>query len=465
MHIRPASIKRPRKESKKDKDKDKDSEKDKKANYQFFNPPSSEETDSSEDSFANESFDDSSEEEGRLNWQKQDTTCYFCNGLHNIFQCLKFFCELTHGQRRKWVIREKRCPFCLRTGHKRNHCDRKRPCRFCKGDHNSCLHVEPKKEVVSRADEGSKNKGSKTGKGPKRQTKEKASNVQNSQTKAHSEDDISSSESDEANVHSSRQSGKVGQHSISLTTFVACVRNPVTGNLTKVNALADSGADHTILSARAAKDLGLWRQGEGSEYYVKGHGGSRGCYLAQKFNLDLLKPDGEKLRGIRVSSYESPCGDLQLESWGDLKQNWEHLRDLPLENPVGDGLVDLVLGSSSLDLMEAVEAARFGPPGGPVAKRTRLGWIVGGRTTLRPEKASEFESRLNFSLGGQIREHKQEMARLELDFKNKMSEQKELYRQAHDKIERRLKAALGKERLLQAGPSKFHLSSGRDWRR
>ena len=331
----------------------KEKEKDKKANYQFFNSPSSDETESSEDSFANESFYDSSEDEGQLHWQRQDTTCDFCKGLHNIFQCLKFFCELSHSQRRKWVIKEKRCPFCLKTGHKRSKCDRKRMCRFCKGEHNSCLHVEPKKEVSEQSGEGSKNKGSKQVKGQKRKTKEKASKSLNNQTQANTEDE-SSSESDEANIHSSRRSGKVGQQSISLTTFVACIRNPSTGNLTKVNALADSGADHTILSARAARDLGLWRDGEGSNYYVKGHGGSRGCYLAQKFDIELLNTDGERLRDIRVSSYESPCGDLQLESWGELKNNWKHLRDLPLTNPVGDGLVDLVLGSSALDLMEAL---------------------------------------------------------------------------------------------------------------
>ena len=431
--------KKAKKESKKEKDKTKD----KKANYQFFNPPSSEDTESSEDSFANESFYDSSEEEGQFNWQKQDTTCDFCKGLHNIFQCLKFFCELTHGQRRKWVIKEKRCPFCLRAGHKRGDCDRKRFCRFCKGDHNSCLHVEPKKEVTVQADEGSKNKGPLRVKGPKRTPKEKASKTQNNQTEARFDVDESSSESDEANIHSSRQSGKVSQHSISLTTFVACIRDPITGNLAKVNALADSGADHTILSARAARDLGLWEQGKGSNYYVKGHGGSRGCYLAQKFDLELLGPDGKKLRGIRVSSYESPCGDLRLERWGELKNDWEHLRDLPLENPVGDGLVDFVLGSSSLDLMEAVEAARFGPPGGPVAKKTRLGWIVGGRTTHRPEKTEKREGRLNFSLGGQIGEHKKELARLELDYETRLSEQKENCRQVCNQLKEDLKKLWG----------------------
>ena len=51
--------------------------------------------------------------------------------------------------------------------------------------------------------------------------------------------------------------------------------------------------------------------------------------------------------------------------------------------------MDLILGSSALDLMEAVKPAVFGPPGGPVAKFTRLGWIVGGRTVLVTSKTQK----------------------------------------------------------------------------
>ena len=87
------------------------------------------------------------------------------------------------------------------------------------------------------------------------------------------------SESDEALVHSYRKAGK---STISLTTFVANLRNPETGEIVAVNALADSGADHTILSARAARGLGLWKEGEGSNYFVKGHGGEQGLLSGAK---------------------------------------------------------------------------------------------------------------------------------------------------------------------------------------
>ena len=425
----------------------------KKANYQFHNHG----YDSSDNSFAEESFEDSSEEEGRLNWQTKESNCDFCKGLHNIFQCIKFFFDLTYGQRRKWVIKEKRCPFCLRIGHRRSNCDRKRACRFCKGDHNSCIHVEPKKEKQKSSEPEKKNKrSSDEGKGHKTIKKDKIT--------AEALGDVfsSSTESDEANVHSSRSSRSVGNNPVSLTTFVARIRDPLSGKLTQVNALADGGADHTILAARTARDLGLWKEGCGSNYYVKGHGGSKGCYTAQKFLIELLDPKGNVIRTIKTSSYEEPCGDLQVENWQTLKSNWKHLANLPLEAPVGDGKVDLVLGTSCLDLMEALEAAVFGPPGGPVAKRTKIGWIVGGKT-VSSSSDSEKTGRLNFSMHHQpghsqetsgsqgsalsLRNNKtlqKQMDLLKRDFECELSELKEKHRQTEAKLRQNLQQIWGR---------------------
>ena len=416
-------------------------DKDKKANYQFFNSPSSY-RDTSEDSFYDETFDDSSDEERQFNWQKKDEICEFCEGLHNIFQCLKFFCELSHKQRRKWVVKEKRCPFCFKNGHNRSNCSRKRMCRFCQGEHNSCIHVEPKKSVPGETEGGKKNKRSQDNTGTKdraetKKNKDKQVNKQMQGAVDSSGD--SSSESDEATVHSSRRSGKVGKKTVSLTTFVANIRDPNTGNLIKVNALADSGADHTILSARAARDLGLWREGEGSNYYVKGHGGSKGCYIAQKFVIEVLDPKGKNLRTLKTSSYENPCGDLRAENWQILKSNWKHLVKLPLEAPVGDGIVDLVLGSSSLDLMEAIEAARFGPPGGPVAKLTKLGWIVGGKTSPLGKR----DSVGSFNLAMRAKEH--EILELKRQQTVTMDELREKYRLKDLKLKASMAALWGRK--------------------
>ena len=62
-------------------------------------------------------------------------------------------------------------------------------------------------------------------------------------------------------IHSSRR--EKGGYTVSLTTFVAKIRDASSGNVLSVNALADGGADHSVLSARAARKLGLWEEGKG----------------------------------------------------------------------------------------------------------------------------------------------------------------------------------------------------------
>ena len=405
----------------------------KNANYQFFRSPSSESsTESWTESDASGSTDDDtdSDGDGYCNLQTKTEVCDFCEGLHNLFKCLKFFYELTYKERRKWVDNGNRCPLCLRAGHDKDNCKAKRVCRFCKGPHNSCIHVE-KKKVASKP--------------PKQPKKPKAVDLTKEKNKAakveqnkflNIEDD--SSESDEGVIHSSRR--EKSNYNVSLTTFVAKIRNPSSGDEMFVNALADGGADHSVLSARAARSLGLWEEGKGSDYFIRGHGGRRGCYTAQKFSIDILGSADELLRKVRVSSYEDPCGDLKIERWDRLKREWPHLKSLPLPEPVGDGVVDLILGSAALDLMEAREPVRFGPPGGPVAKRTSLGWIVGGKT--RPNAGSEaenqVEARCNFSMGG-----RSAFQNLQIKHESETAILRETYRKREDELKHSMKLLWG----------------------
>ena len=309
-------------------------------NYQFFKAPcsgtssSSSEESSEEDSDESET-EDSEAEYGRLHAQKGKEVCYYCEDDHDIFRCDVFCCQLTAKERRAWAKREGRCLVCFRPDHAKNSCGNKRSCRFCGGPHNSLVHVAK--------DSGKKKEKSEPN---KKKTKTKTQPA--------------SSESEEGRVHSSRCPNPGSK--TSLTTFVTRISHPESGQVLWVNALADSGADHTVLSCKAAKSLGLWRENGGRGYKVKGHGGSSEIYSAQDCDICLLDPDGSEVRQMKVKSYESPCGDLKIENWEDLKTEWKHLRNIPLPRPVGNGEVDLILGSSALDLMEAVRPAVFGPP-------------------------------------------------------------------------------------------------------
>ena len=147
-----------------------DPPKTKNANYQFFRSPSSESsTESWTDSDAS-GWSDDSDSDRYCNLQTKAEVCDFCEGLHNLFKCLKFFYDLTYKERRKWVDQSNRCPLCLKSGHEKDDCRTKRVCRFCKGPHNSCIHVEKKKTASKPLKPQKKTKDS-TETGPKKNKK------------------------------------------------------------------------------------------------------------------------------------------------------------------------------------------------------------------------------------------------------------------------------------------------------
>ena len=349
---------------------------------------------------------------------------------------MRFFHDLNHAQRRKWVINEKRCPLCLKAGHRRADCGSGRVCRFCRGDHNSCIHVESKRSGSRGSAGTAADLEAKTAK--KKEKKTKAKGKEKDKEKDLPPRRTQSSESDEALVHSSRRDN-LERQAVSLTTLVTRVRDPKTGQTITVNALADGGADHTILSANAARRLGVWQEGKGENYFVKGHGGSRGCYAAQRFLIELVDAEGKGIREVTLSSYEQPCGDLKIEDWSLLKKHWPHLRKLPLPSPEGEGGVDLILGSSALDLMEAIQPVVFGPPGGPVAKLTKLGWVTGGRTTPVPTPSAS-SGRLNFSQSMQS-----EIAEIRAEYEYKLVEVTEKARVEEEKLRQNLRLLWGRQ--------------------
>ena len=85
------------------------------ANYQFFRSPCSEsstEDSTSSDSGSDSDTDSSSSDDANCNAQTTNQVCDFCEGMHHLFKCIKFFYELTYKERRKWVEAGQRCPLC-----------------------------------------------------------------------------------------------------------------------------------------------------------------------------------------------------------------------------------------------------------------------------------------------------------------------------------------------------------------
>ncbi|XP_028298616.1 uncharacterized protein LOC114460933 [Gouania willdenowi] len=142
-------------------------------------------------------------------------------------------------------------------------------------------------------------------------------------------------------------------------------------------ALLDDGSERTILLQSAAKQLGLKRSKE---------------VLA----LRTVRQEVEKLHGAAVSFTISPAASpdkmysiqnaftaeqLSLAEHFHpvalLQQKYKHLSGLPLP-PLDRVCPMLLIGADYTHLITPIEPVRLGPPGGPAAVKTLLGWTLQG---------------------------------------------------------------------------------------
>ncbi|KAJ7997480.1 hypothetical protein DPEC_G00229450 [Dallia pectoralis] len=155
-------------------------------------------------------------------------------------------------------------------------------------------------------------------------------------------------------------------------------------------ALLDDGSERSMLLPAAARRLGL-----------KG--------TPEKLALRTIRQDVQTLQGASVSFLISPAsgssgtfainGAFTGERLGladhsypvdSLQRKYKHLNGLPLQS--FEGARPLVLiGADQPHLITPIEPVRLGPPGGPAAVRTRLGWTLQGpvkvaKHNLRPQQ-------------------------------------------------------------------------------
>ncbi|XP_026094149.1 uncharacterized protein LOC113066497 [Carassius auratus] len=145
----------------------------------------------------------------------------------------------------------------------------------------------------------------------------------------------------------------------------------------KAYAILDDGSERTILLHNAAQQLGLKGQPE-------------------DLPLRTVRQELQMLTGASVSFHISPLSQpsklyrikgaftAQQLSLAEhthpvktLREKYHHLRGLPLSHLESVRPV-LLIGSDYPHLITAVEPIRLGPPGGPAAIKTRLGWALQG---------------------------------------------------------------------------------------
>lgn len=263
--------------------------------------------------------------------------CSYCtNDQHYLNQCVNFS-QLTTEQKSSWIKTNRKCWRCGRA-HQAPQCRLKTTCKKCKGRHLEVLH-----DVNARPPS----------------------------------DESTSAVSKPSDVfYLDRRSGG---SPVMLKVSKVILRNGKQSM--EAYAILDDGSECTILLATAARTLKL-------------HG------TPEDLALRTVRQEVKVIQGHSVSFSISPfCqpdnvfqirGAFTAEPLGlaehtypvkALQQKYKHLKGLPLRDlnrvhPV------ILIGSDYPELITPIEPVRLGPPGGPAAVNTKLGWTLQGPTRL-----------------------------------------------------------------------------------
>lgn len=280
--------------------------------------------------------------------EKSRLYCPYCsNNLHNLDDCSNFS-YLTKQQQKQWVINNSRCWRCGRS-HQAAQCHLRVSCSICKGKHLKALH-----DVNTKTGEQAK------GEKPIAET---LCGLVNSST------DI---------LYLDRKAG-CNQALLKVSKVLLCNSS----HTLETYAIIDDGSEQTILLQEAAVKLKL--QGP-----------------SESFTLRTVRQDLQVIQGSSVSFTISPAsqheriykigGAFTAAQLGlaehtypveRLQSKSRYLRKLPLpEIKCAQPL--LLIGSDFPHLITPIQPVRLGPPGGPVAVKTRLGWTLQGPTKCLP---------------------------------------------------------------------------------
>lgn len=273
--------------------------------------------------------------------QKVKAYCPYCeNDKHFLNSCANFK-ELSKDQKVSWIKGNNRCWRCGR-GHQAAKCTLKAPCKTCNRRHLLVLH-----EVNERTEDG----------------------VQ-PPAEAQAESYLTNTTSKVLYADRPTYDCKV-----LLKISKVIIRNG--SQSMEAYAVLDDGSERTILLHSAVQELGLIGKPE-------------------KLALRTVRQELHVLHGAAVSFTISPASEpkrrykiqnaFSAEQLGlaqhthpvsILQQRYKHLAGLPLQS-LNQVHPMLLIGSDYTHLITPIEPVRLGPPGGPAAVRTLLGWTLQG---------------------------------------------------------------------------------------
>ena len=280
--------------------------------------------------------------------------CDACEGKHYFKQC-DIFMDMSIKQRREHINVKKRCFKCLRQGHMASNCPTKIKCKKCLGAHNQLLHLDKEKSINTVVDE-----------------------TEIKQFVGHAKSD-----DDEINF--------------SIRTIPVRITNKDSGKSRTINALLDEGATVSLISTDIYNHLGL--KGRPIQFYLNTAGGQRTEHNSIIANAFISNPDGSYKRSVSLQTIDTPVGNYTPIDWSIEAKQWKHLENITFPPPVKcPNTIEMIIGiDNAFHIRSLVEVA--GGEDEPVARKTPLGWTVGGRSdaTLEMKESTCYFSQIERS--------------------------------------------------------------------
>ena len=261
--------------------------------------------------------------------------CTFCNGPHPSNKCA----VVTEPEARKRILRQKgRCFGCLKSGHVSRDCQAR--CYRCGGKHHVSLCCT-QNCFLPRQSRGT-------------------SQEQTVSTNLYFTQDVKNK-------------------CVLLQTARAWVRNPNGINSCNVRILLDSCSQKSYVTMRLRNKLGLPSIGN-ETVLIKTFGNNEASL--KKCDIVQFALECQDQLTVFVNAYEVDliCGPITNQTVAVAQQSYPHLQGLPLADcSHGDEEleVDIMIGADYYWSIVQNHVVR-GEPHGPVAVRTRLGYVLSG---------------------------------------------------------------------------------------
>ena len=284
--------------------------------------------------------------------QEMGWKCPIDGGRHAIARCGTFL-EMTPFERRKKARELQMCYACLKEGHQISSCSQAVVCPKCPNHHHPLLH-------------GSNTRRNRRG------------NVNVAAEVDDEEDYWSEDSSVEEDVvfKANYQVPSTRNKKVVLQTIPAILGNPEKGLKVEANVMMDPGATSSFLSVNLAKKLKL--EGKLRSTTIVGFGGKKfegRIAFAMVQIAPIFKEDVKFWTPVQIIT--DPAASYQPHNWRLDKHKYDHLANLPISAPV-PGPVEMMLGMDAPHLIMSVEKDRGGKSAQqPIARLTKLGWVVG----------------------------------------------------------------------------------------